>query len=80
MGLGTLGAMIILLSFSMDPFTQQISSFPQHSVVGEPAMVRWMRNYAGPSTTYYKADGAVEPNSLGELLHHPDFFSAFAIC
>ncbi|KAI4103734.1 MAG: hypothetical protein L6R37_003662 [Teloschistes peruensis] len=49
----------------MDPFAQKILSFPQRSVPGQLATVGRVQDYAGPSKTYYKADGTLDRDSIG---------------
>ena len=65
--LASFSALIIVLSFGMDPLAQQILSFPQRSVIGGLAAVGRAQSYAGPSITYYSADGSIEEDSLGML-------------
>ncbi|KAL8637114.1 MAG: hypothetical protein Q9228_005580 [Teloschistes exilis] len=65
--LATISGLIIFLSFATDPFAQQILSFPQRSVPGQLATVGRVQDYAGPSKTYYKADGTLHRDSIGNL-------------
>ena len=65
--LAALGASIIIFTFAMDPFTQQILSFPQDSKPGGQAITSGIQHYASSPSTYYKFDGAVDNDPLGEL-------------
>lgn len=67
MSLTSFSALVIVLSFGMDPFTQQILSYPQRSVRGGYAAVGTAQGYAGSSTSFYSANGDVDEDSLGKL-------------
>ena len=68
LGLATCSALIIILSFGMDPFTQQILSFPQRHVPEWTASVGYALHYLPTTTIHYFPIGDFQKNTIGEKL------------
>ncbi|KAL9576630.1 MAG: hypothetical protein Q9212_006941 [Teloschistes hypoglaucus] len=65
--LAALSGLIIFLSFAMDPFAQQILSFPQRSMPGQLATIGRVQDYVRQPVTQYKADGSLDVNVTANL-------------
>lgn len=65
--LASLCSLVIILSFGMDPFTQQILSFPQRAVYGSPATIGRAYTYHDTGYTYYTPDIKTSGGSMSKV-------------
>ncbi|RJE18043.1 hypothetical protein PHISCL_09617 [Aspergillus sclerotialis] len=64
---GVWGSIVIILATALDPFFQQLVTYPSHRQFVTVAYVGKSQNYTRNSTPFYFADGTIDSDNLGNL-------------